>query len=315
VKLAWKADGAAKFARDPAWGTNFVPNARLGGVWYCLVQHSLETYALADGAKDWKTIVDQAAAEKRFRPSLNARGALGREDVLDLIACGDTLVAVTSFLEVFELDAKPAKSDWKRRVPREKSPRNSAIVAYDPVGKRIVVWGKRKSVSRDEIGYADVTAVLVDGEKKWRALPAGPASPHPKDVTIVDFSMLFDAALGKIVRFGGANVSILDGDKWTSVAPKGWRGAGWRAWNLAPLHDAASGETLVVDFEQGKIRRFDRKACPIVAEMPPQPDSELWTYDPAAREIVLQHAKRQFDRVRLDLGPALDGARALGPRA
>jgi hypothetical protein len=133
-------------------------------------------------------------------------------------------------------------------------------------------------------------------------------------------SLIFDPVLGKVVRFGGGGPSLLTGETWTNLAPTGWPPSGWSASHVQALHDARSGETLVLDFESGQITRFDIKRCALVGEFSaltgPSPDGRgLWTYHAERQEIVCQVGRGPFGRYRMAIGSAIAAAAKLGPRS
>jgi hypothetical protein len=203
--------------------------------------------------------------------------------------------------------------------------RSDFLLVHDPARDRLIAWG-------GEIKGRKANDTLFFDGKTWTA--AKRASPLPKDfkptdVPFVDFNAIYDSALERVVRFGWDEVAVLDGDSWKPNTPKQYKKLlGPRARNHFPAHDAATGETLLVDLETARVVRFDLDECkevaPFVYPDAGKTDDENETagerfatelaYDPTTRTVQAQHESDKWARHALDLSEAFEAARRLGPR-
>jgi hypothetical protein len=296
----------------------------VGGTWYALGSHSLETWRFDGDA--WKRITDDRVGN----------GKLGGWEKLELVSARGHLHAVMATGAVFALEG----DEWKAIAKKDPAFKNRMdfAVAADPNG-RIVVWGGEAK------GRKLNDTLFLEG-KKWRA--AKKSSPQPldfkhgnKDSTWVDTNMIWDGALGTFVRFGYEEVAVLQPDEtWKPYKPKGYKAnVSERAAGHVPAHDAVTGETLIVDYAgleswQGKGRppqvlRFDLAAVTPLAtlEFPPellpkkQHDAaahhalaDTSSFDETTRSLFGQVKENATGTYRLDLGPLFDAAKKLGPR-
>ena len=319
---AWERQGVV-IAHSPIKDASY-GNARfahVGGVWYATGTHSLRTWRWDGGA--WKEIVDKKEGEK-----------VGGWEILQLVGA-DRLYAVMASGAVFALEGER----WKQLAKKDPAfkVRQDFALAVDPSG-RLVVWG-------GEAKGRKLNDTLFFEGKKWRV--AKKASPQPadfkhgnKDSTWVGTTMIFDTALGALVRFGWEAVFVLQEDEtWKPYTPKGYKASvSERAWGHVPVHDPATGETLLVDFAgderklwrdaQSRLVRFDLKACDVLGtiELPKelarkrQHDAapyhalcQSFSYDPTAQSLYAQVLEDTTGTYELAFRDAFTRAKALGP--
>lgn len=320
---AWERQGVA-IAHSPIKDASY-GNARfahVGGVWYATGTHSLRTWRRVDGA--WKEIVDKKEGEK-----------VGGWEILQL-ASADRLYAVMASGAVFALEG----DRWKQLSKKDPAfkGRTDFALAVDPAG-RLVVWG-------GEAKGRKLNDTLFFEGKKWRV--AKKASPQPadfkhgnKDSTWVGTNMIFDTALGALVRFGWESVFVLQADEtWKPYVPKGYKASvSERAWGHVPVHDPATGETLLVDFAgderktmrdaPSRLVRFDLGGCEVLGtiELPKetarkrQHDAapyhalcQTFSYDPTTQSLFAQVLEDAAGTYQLAFGDAFARAKALGAR-
>jgi hypothetical protein len=115
-----------------------------------------------------------------------------------------TIVLVAIFLSSAILaSATGATVTWLRvNPPSSPSARASMAMAYDPVSKKVVLFG-----GFDATGYLNDTW-LFDGQTWSQA--SSPSAPSPRAAS----AMSFDRIAGKLVMFGGFNGSQYIGDTW-----------------------------------------------------------------------------------------------------
>jgi hypothetical protein len=142
-----------------------------------------------------------------------------------------------------------------------------------------------------------------------------------RDAAKEDVRLLYDGALGRVVRFAADGVALLEGNAWTHVTPAHYAElCGPRLWQRFPAHDAKTGETVLVNLARRAIVRFDVTACEDIAtiELPDDVDvetiRETLSFERSTRLLHAQNPARTSQRLALDLGPAFDDARSLGPR-
>ena len=118
----------------------------------------------------------------------------------------------TPFLkDTWEYDGKK----WVQKHPSQSPPaRNGAVMAYDPLGKRMILFGGYGG-PRKSIFFYD-TWEYADGQ--WRQLNP---TRHPPAREAAQ--MVYDAARGKMVLFGGGHDagSVIFADTWE------WDGENW----------------------------------------------------------------------------------------
>ncbi len=91
---------------------------------------------------------------------------------------------------------------WKLAAAVGPSPRTNVAMAYDPVRKRIVLFGGQADSVLDDTWEFDGSTW------KQQDLPIRPPARH-------EHAMVFDATRGKVVLFGGIGASSELGDTWT----------------------------------------------------------------------------------------------------
>ena len=300
---AWEQHGAvAKYAEIHALSDNYKP-AVVGGTWYALHHRELETWKWTDGG--WACVVDKKTGDL---PS----------DRLGAVAAGDALYAVTQKGAVYRL----ADDRWEQVAGASTAfkEREEFQLAHD--GTRLVAWGGKVNNRKQ-----NDTLVFEDGVwKAFKKASPKPADFNPPKYETVDFVTIFDA--GTLVRFGHQEVAVLQGEVWTPYTPKGYATlCGRRDFNHLPAHDPVSGETLLIDFEQGHVVRFDLGACTVIAKLvwgPLEEDAKKFdthlhrayrhVFDPVTRSLQSQHPEDKWARYALDLVPAFEAAKAKGPR-
>jgi hypothetical protein len=305
-----------------AYGNSQLEHA--GGAWYALGSHSLRTWRYDDGT--WKEVTSKEVGEK-----------VGGWEVLQLVAARDHLHAVMQTGAVFALDG--ARWDAIAKKDSAFKQRTSFALAADPHG-RLMVWG-------GEAKGRKLNDTLFLENKRWRVVKK--TSPQPadfkhgrKDDVYVGTSAVWDTSLDTFVRFGFEEVAVLLADEtWKPYKPKGYKeNVGPREWGHVPVHDAETGETLIVDFEgtsawekaasrPAQVLRFDLGGCTPLAtieypkELAPQKQhdaaafhaiAETFSYDPATRSLYAQVKEDSAGTYRLDLAPLFAKAKSLGAR-
>jgi hypothetical protein len=288
-------------------------HAMVGSTW-CACE-GLRAMAWTDGG--WRELVDEKTADKV---------AEKHESIAALASTPKGLVAVSARGGVLVLDGKK----WQRlssRSPAFKE-RTDFVLVHDASHDRLVAWG-------GEIKNRKANDTLFFDGKKWT--PAKATSPMPKDykksrdAEFVDFTATSDTALGHVVRFGYAEIAVLDGEVWKPFAPRAYKAlVGPRTMNHLPAHDPKTGETLLVDFDAGRVVRFDLAECVEVARFEYPANLVLDAkrehrsvghlfasdviFDPHTRTLQSQQADNRWGRWSLDLSGAFDAAKKLGAR-
>ena len=178
--------------------------------------------------------------------------------------------------------------------------RANASIAWDIAGERLVVLS-----AGDTFFFA---------QNAW-------TKAKKRDAAKEDVRLVYDGALGRVVRFAADGVALLEGTAWTHVAPKHYaKLCGPRLWEHFPAHDAKTGETVLVNLERRAVVRFDVAACEDVAAIELPEDVAALTirdslsFERSTRLLHAQNPQRSSQRLALDLGHAFDDARSLGPR-
>lgn len=292
-------------------------SVELAGTWrghvYTASERSWRTYRWDDAAS-WQAVAHGAPDASRLVAVLSHRE--------------DALLAVTEAGAVHELTA----AGWARRSVSGPlfGSRRGPCVAYDPHRDRIVVWGGELggSPSNDTL---EMIGPRAGGT--WRRVgsadaprPAGLASGRAR--LEVRFDLVYDTFLKRFVRFGQGEVAVLDGDTWVPV-PMPMLRAVVHAEHRRAVHDADTGETLLVDFAQRRVARFDLGGVRVLAEtvwpeglaaadvsapVPPFPFSLACPFVPARRWLQTHAREDAWGNYALDLGPLFDLAASLGPR-
>jgi predicted DNA-binding WGR domain protein len=293
-------------------------HAALGPTWHA-VHRDLRVLAWRDNA--WRVLVNQKQAE----------AACAQGEMVQAVAVTPAgLVAVTERGSVLTFAGKSWTVNASR--PRGFQERFAFVVGYDEATGRLVVWGGevRERPSNDTLFF--------DG-KGWT--PAARSSPKPKDMKSRDsgwgpaHALVYDQALGRLVRFGNAALAVLEAEVWQPLAPKGYRElvrpVAWQN----PVHDQVTGETLLVDLVAQHVVRFDLVECAEVAtvEFPKEiiaqaedahPDygeslaySYLYNslvYIAETRTLLAANKDNAAECYALDLAPAFATAQGLRPR-
>ncbi len=182
--------------------------------------------------------------------------------------------------------------------------RAASSIAWDIAGERLVAFS------------AGETFFFARGAWTKAKTRDGVGSAKDDDVRL-----LYDGALGRVVRFAADGVALLEGDTWSHVTPKHYaKLCGPRLWEHFPAHDAKTGETVLVNLERRAVVRFDVAGCEDVAtiELPEDVTApsirETLAFERSTRLLHAQNPQRSSQRLALDLGHAFDDARALGRR-
>jgi hypothetical protein len=301
----WRRLGAVQH-RSPIEelsGSRF--HAVVGDTWYATSRRSLHTMKWNGDA--WKEVVDEKTGDK----------LVGKDSLGGIAATPEGLVGVTQKGAVFRLEKTGKYKQLAKASPTFKT-RSDFHLAHD--GTRLVCWG-------GEIKNRKANDTLTFDGKKWTAVKKSSPAPkwRTKEVDFIDFCVAFDSKLGKLVRFGWAEAAVLVGDEWKPFTPANYSTlVGARAWQHVPAHDPATGETLLVDFESGKVVRFDLAKCEEIAKLQYPADlrkiaerehesihyyfCEDAVFVPATRTIESQKAEDAHARHALDLGPVFAAA-------
>lgn len=300
---AWRRGGAGK-SRSPLKSAGYgqVRTAHVAGEWLATGISDLQTWRWT-GA-EWQELVDSKTADE-----------IGETTSRNLVVAGDKLYSVTSTGAVYEW----TRATWQPLVEESAlfKERKGAHVAADASG-RIVSWG---GVIKNR--KQNDTLVLEGGA--WRAVKKASRLPvdfKPTRSAVPEFHVAFDAALGALVRFGHQDVAVLGaGDVWTASSPPEYTALVQdRAWTHVPVHDAESGETLLLDLAANRVVRFDLGGCAQVAEIQ-HPEGLEWSafintysFDPTTKSLYAQWLEDARGTWRLDLSAAFAAAKQLGAR-
>jgi hypothetical protein len=267
---------------EELWPDVLHVNAR--GVWYAIGTRDLRTLRWSD--TDFVEIAPKLDLEsERIIAAADARG---------------TPTAVTNRGAVWRFE----DARWTRAHAAHAAfgDRAQAALAWDIAGERLVAWSA---------GDTFFFAGGVWTKAKKHAVKKGDG----------DARLLYDGALGRVVRFGGAEVALLERAVWSPVSPKHYtKLCGPHLWAHFPAHDAKTGETVLVNLERGAVVRFDVTRCEDVATIDVPGDVDVATirdtlsFERSTRLLHAQNPARSSHRLALDLGPAFDAARSLGPR-
>ncbi len=310
---AWEEEGALVHATILE-SMSGAMHAAVGPSWH-VVNRALRTVAWENEA--WRELVDEKTGEALCPKNERVHG-------ITVTPAG--LVGVTGHGSVLAFDG--ATKTWN--VTAKRSPlwkdRSDFTLGYDEGTSTLVAWGGEVKDRKTNDTF------FFDG-KKWTQAKA--PSPPPKDLKMkdafVDYTMIYDHALGCLVRFGFAEVAVLEGDVWRAFTPKKYRElVGSRAWQHLPAYDRATGETLLVDFEARRVVRFDLAECKEVAtfvfptklaEAAERDHEQVWAwlhdllvYVPETRSLETAYAKDAAERYTMSLAPAFEAAKSLGAR-
>lgn len=309
----WSSHGVVNTPSELASsGYGAVRMGHADGAWIATSTNNLRTWR-REGVV-WNELVDSAAGEK-----------LMGSHPLTLVWDDKRLWAVTWKGAIAEFGGK----GWKVICKGESAfkDRRDFAAAFDPQG-RLVVWGGSANNRK-------LNDTLFFENGKWRVVKKASPQPadfkHGKDGIYVDFHVAFDSALGRFVRFGFDELAVLQDDEtWSPVKVKGYSKAIWsRAWGHLPVHDAETGETLLVDFENARVVRFDLSGCTEVEQiewpaalLPAKQHDESATsrirdtfaWDPKTQAVYALDMKNSQSVFMLELGPAFAKAKKVGAR-
>jgi hypothetical protein len=290
-------------------------HAVVGGTWYATNWLFLRTMQWTDAG--WRETVGEEAIKGMF--------PLDGDRLGGIVGTPKGLVGVSHEGAVFRLAGDRYETLAKAQSVFKK--RYDFILLHDGANDRLVVWG-------GDVKDRRMNDTLFFDGTRWTK--AKSASPVPKDFApdydIVTFTAVYDTALGRALRFGWEEVFVLEGEVWQPYAPKEyktWLGR-FTSFGHFPVHDPATGETLLIDFEKRRVVRFDLDSCAEVAtfeypiDVVQKAESERRhvhvsfhrdaAFDPGTRTFHSQHEDDTWGRYALDLSPAFEAARALGPR-
>jgi predicted DNA-binding WGR domain protein len=251
---------------------------------------------------------------------------MARDWAAAIVDMGDHALAISRSGKLYRFDGS-AWTKTKESIP-DFSDRSDFLLARRGDTDELIVWGgevkNRKS---------NDTFFRKDGawHKNKKASPRPADFAHGnKDGVYVDFEIVWDGSLQRVVRFGFDEVATLEGELWQTHVPKNYAMlAGSRRWQHLPVHDPETGETLLVNLEDRRVLRFDLAGCVEVAkltlpeELEPkqQHDTPAWGQirddiwaDSGNRSFEAQFPEDCFGRYRWDLRPAFEAAAKLGPR-
>jgi tetratricopeptide (TPR) repeat protein len=202
-----------------------------------------------------------------------------------LVVFGGSTTSISGFMDdTWEFDGDA----WKRLSPKVgPKPRNDHAMAYDPVRKRVILFG-----GRDATGLLDDTWEW-DGQA-WRQLSVGKLGWARRDLCLA-----YDTSRRRLIGFGGYNgrgqprneVFECDGVSWQlqtppTRAPRGsgttmvyderravlvefsgrsqtvpqatwtWNGERWSHLELGPAPDNRSGHAMTYDFQRQRVVLF-----------------------------------------------------------
>lgn len=282
-KGTWERMGVRAF---PSTLAELVPDVRhvnSRGVWYAI------------GTTDLRTLRWHGADFIETAPKID----LDRDE--RVIAAADargTPMALTNRGTLWAFE----EGTWTRTHdgPPSFADRSDASIAWDIAGERLVVFSNGD------------TFFFANGA--W-------TKSKKRDAAKEDVRLLYDGALGRVVRFAADGVALLEGREWTRASPPHYaKLCGPRLWERFPAHDAKTGETVLVNLERRAVVRFDVAGCEDVAtiELPEDVAAltirETLSFERSTRLLHAQNPQRSSQRLALDLGHAFDDARSLGPR-
>jgi len=183
---------------------------------------------------------------------------------------------------------------WTQAAPSTSpSPRSGTAMAYDASSGNVVLFG---GLYGNSTRYADTW--IWDGTN-WTQVTPGTVAPAAIPPARASGSMVYDAALGKIVMFGGVNASGMDiGDTWE------WDGASWTPVNTAHspspraqyglAYDAINQVVVLFGGSSNGVNQNDTWVfngtdwtLKSPATNPPARESAAMAYDPALGQTVM----------------------------
>ena len=136
-------------------------------------------------------------------------------------------------------------TNWTEASTTGPTPRNGSAMVYDAATSQVVLFG-----GVDSTGF-DQNDTWVWNGTTWTNVT--PASPAPSPSARSDHSMVYDAALGEVVLFGGSSSGIYLNDTWV------WNGTTWT--NVTPSSSADSptardAQGMAYDAALGQVVMF-----------------------------------------------------------
>jgi len=300
IELKWKRvtnRGKGTIHELPPNAREVAPVPYRGRLW--IVNPELSTYVR--GETGWRHLGKQG-------PKLWRETALfGAEGWGALLLAGDRLIATSGAGRVFEL----VEEEWTLvHRPDKQVPLWSGNTGWDPAGERIVAWrGGADGASRRSRAARTTTYVFEGGA--WR-LAFEEKTPDVISKRVV----FFDPGLQRIVRAWQEDVGVLLDDGWRVCRPESYE-ADWQR----VLTDPKTGEVLTEHplEDVTELARLDVGRCDAVATVANMRDEGTgkgfasW-YDATLRTVFYEDLGDPRLAFSVDLGPAFEAARKLGPR-
>jgi len=243
----------------------------------------------------------------------------GGEGIRDPLPAGDRMLFVSTAGRIFEL----ADEKWSLvHHPGKEIPIQAAATAWDPSKERIVAWhgGKAGTSSRSR---AERTTTWAFEKGAWRLV-----FEEQTRLVASKTRLIFDKTLGHIVRLWEEDVGVLVDDRWELYHPKNYE-PDWQH----VYQDPVTGEVLTEHPLQTEMEyaRFDIGRCDAAAFLGDSPleGAEAGTekaldeasekgfahwYERSARATVTEARASPDLVISVDLGPAFEAAKKLGPR-
>ena len=234
---------------------------------------------------------------------------------------GDKLHALAADGALFVLDG----AAWRCVAggPEGFGIRSEVQVAWDRAGDRLVVFG-------GEINDRKSADTFAFAGGRWTRI--GEGAPRPADYRFnvdddgfsVELELGYDTALERVVRYGFAEVAVLEDDAWRIVPIDRYQALASPRDRMT-VHDPLTGETLMINVDTRQIVRIDVAGCEIVGSWTdPEDPGDVEShdrfpfrdrvFDPATRRLLVHSDEDRWGTFALDLGPAFEAAAALGPR-
>ena len=211
----------------------------------------------------WTELVSEADGDVVFE-----KGGEGNRIAL-FEGPGNKLHALASNGALFALDG--ATWSLNSNGPENFGSRSEVQVCWDQKADRIVVFGgeidSRKSA--DTFAFANgAWTQIAEGSTR----PADYKFNYDEHGFSAELELIYDSALERPVRLGFTEVAVLEDDSWRLVPLERYESL------IDPrkrvfAHDPKTGETLMVNMQNGLIGRFDVGGCDIVGSWAPPADT------------------------------------------
>lgn len=311
---AWEQDGVV----PPKSG---IETVRPSGGWPVLAAAGGDVLAVAwyrslhtlrwDGS-DWQEAAGQESTQEVFLRS-------GERNRLGLCSGPDgQLWSVAGDGAVFVWDGE----DWSEVAGGEASfgSRDGFCLCFEPTKNRLVLWGGRLGPPGD-MKEVNETWFFDFESKAWRS--GGAERPDDRGYNDdehgfeVDFQMLFDTRLEKVLWVGFEEVAVLEGDAWVRSRPQYLQDF-IEASPRALAHDPVTQETLLISFRTGEVAHIDLERCDLVARhVSPEGEENAHlhpyqdhVFEPVTRRILAFDSDVHAHRAVLDLSAAFEAAKA-----